>query len=105
GGGGGGGGVEGAGGWGGGSGGGSRAGRAIWTAGHFQPLVEAGSGSATTRRSARLSSIMDTTLPFRTTHTSPPAFENARSSPAPVGRLNIVKVKRLFAAPPVKTQP
>ena len=74
-------------------------------ASHFQPSVETDRGSAAIRKAARLSSITDTTLPFRITHASTTAMETVRSNPAPVGRLNMAKVKRLFAAPPVKTQP
>ena len=77
----------------------------ILIASHFQPFVETDRGSATIRSAARLSSIKDARLPFISTHARTTDLETVRSRPAPLGRLIIANVRRLLAAPPVKTHP
>ena len=78
----------------------------ILIASHFQPPPrETATGSATTRSTARVSSIAEATLPFSSTHPMTTAPEIVRSRPAPLGRVIIANVRRLLSAPPVKMQP
>ena len=54
---------------------------------------------------ARVIARIEITRLFTITHPSTIAADNARTRPAPDGRLSMVKVSRLLVAPPVKTQP
>ena len=55
--------------------------------------------------SARPISKVAAIVPFTRTQAITTSLDAARTSPAPVGRLIIAKVRRLLVAPPVKTQP
>ena len=72
---------------------------------HFQPRALSATGSATRRRSARATSISVSPRLLINTQPRTTNAETARSTPAPDGRLSVEKLKTLFAAPPVKTQP
>ena len=77
---------------------------ATFMASSFQ-CFGASTGSARKPSSARPMAIAETTALLTTTHTRTTAADSVWIRPAPVGRLSMARLNRLFAAPPVKTHP